>query len=50
MGFFGIGSTLIDTHTSSGQTEGLKGGRKNGRMGGRIHGGFMADPWRKGGV
>jgi hypothetical protein len=36
VGFFGIGSTLIDAHTLPGQTEGLKvccggmGGRRDG--------------------
>ena len=43
VGFFAIGSTLIDAHTLSGQTEGL---RVGGGMGGWV-GGFMADSWRK---
>jgi hypothetical protein len=53
--FFGIGSTLIDAHTLSGQTEGLKVGCgktkgfiKTKSLGCRIHGEFMADSWRMG--
>jgi hypothetical protein len=35
VGFFRIGSTLIDAHTLPGQTEGLKGCVRYGRIGGR---------------
>jgi hypothetical protein len=43
VGFFGIGSTLINAHTLPGQTEGVKvgcgmGGRWDGCMGGRRNG------------
>ena len=46
-GFFGIGSTLIDAHTLSGQTEGLKVGC--GWVGGGM-GGFKewVDWWMNG--
>jgi hypothetical protein len=35
VGFFGIGSTLIDAHTLPEQTEGLKGCVRYGWIGGR---------------
>ena len=47
MGFFGMGSTLIDVHTLPGQTEGLKvgcggmGGRRDGWMGGLVAEGWV---------
>ena len=48
VGFFGMGSTLIDIHTLPGQTEGLKvgcggmGGWRDGWIGGRRDGVYEA--------